>query len=113
MVRITVMKTACPQEISYFHTAVFVNANHFTCCECRKYLMTLVKALKIVIIKPKITMSGENNFEIRGFCIVNVKSNHDNVLSTGLPAGTIRGFATLHNTMNQNDLEALNLCARV
>lgn len=42
--------------------------------------------------------------------MVTVKSNHDNVQSTGLPVGMIRGFTTLHNTLNQNDLEALNLC---
>lgn len=41
-----------------------------------------------------------------GYC----NSNHDNVVSTGLPASTVRGFTILHNTMNQNDLEALFFC---
>lgn len=88
------------------HAAFFVNADHFTCLKHTKYLMTLVKALKMFIKMAKIARSGKNKFEIRGSCKV---SNHDNVLSTGLPAGTIRGFTTLHNTTNQNDLEALDL----
>lgn len=41
-----------------------------------------------------------------GFC----PTNHDNVLTTGLSSGTIRGFTTLNNTMNQTDPEALDLC---
>lgn len=28
------------------------------------------------------------------------------IMSTGLPSGTVRGFTTTHNIMNQNDLEA-------
>lgn len=36
------------------------------------------------------------------------QSNHDNVQMAGLPAGMIRGFTTQHNTLSQNDLEALN-----
>lgn len=40
--------------------------------------------------------------------MVTVKSNHDNVLPTGLPAVRIRGLI-LCNTLNQNDLEPLNL----
>lgn len=43
---------------------------------------------------------------IGGFC----PTNHDNVLTTGLSGGTIRGFTTLNNTMNQTDPEALDLC---
>lgn len=75
--------------------------------------MTLVKALKMFIKKPKNNRKWENQLWDERFLYGNCNSNHDNVLSTGLPAGTIRGFKTLHNTMNQNDLEELDLCVCV
>lgn len=66
---------------------------------------TVVKALKMFINKAKNSHDWEKQRWQEAFLYGNRLSNHDNVLSTGLSAGTIRGFTTLHNTMNQNDLE--------
>lgn len=86
----------------FFIYLFFVNNNHYLLERAENISQPRFKAPKIRIVGVKLVWDRRFLF---GYC----KSNQDNVLSTGLPAGTIRGFTTLHNTINQNDLEELDL----